>query len=553
MSARSGQWDLVRELLRAVPKGRRRFALATLLAALSSMSSVALMGVAAWLISFAAMAPPVLYLQAAAVLVRAFGISRGVTRYAERIVGHDLVLRMQSALRIRVYDKLAGTTLIGRRRGDLLTRIVSDVAAIQDVVVRVVIPVLSASLVVTATTVILATFNLPSALVLLATAALGGVGVPYLAQRATLRIDLESVPTRGRLADGVREFSRTARDLAAYGATDQALARVLAVDDDLRTQEARGAWVRGIAGAGQLLAAGAAVVAALLIGTPALVDGSLDPRHLAVLVLTPLALHEVLNTFTQAAQTWTRSRAALQRVAETLDAPDVGSGDAVPADASGEGLVLDDVTIGWPGAPALFSGLDLRVRPGERVALVGPSGVGKTTVAATVMGLVPPVAGRIARGGRVGYLAQDAHVFATSVAENVRIGNKDATPQQVSAALTRAGLDDLDPDRVLGEGGTGLSGGERRRLAFARVVADERDLLILDEPTEHLDHETAERLVNDIFAATSGQAVLVLTHDAAVVGRCDRVHELIDPRGTTQGHPATGPGPDVLEPPRSLE
>lgn len=516
---------LVTELLAAVPNGRRRFALATVLAALASMSSVALMGTAAWLISFAALTPPVLYLQAAAVLVRAFGIARGGFRYVERLVGHDLVLRMQSALRIRVYDKLAGTTLVGRRRGDLLTRVVADVAAIQDVVVRVVIPVLSASLVVAATTIILATFNLASALVLLVTAVLGGVVVPLLAQRATQRIDLDAVPTRGRLADQVREFSRTAQDLVAYGAADRAIGRVLEVDDQLRRQEARGAWVRGVAGGAQVLAAGVAVIAALLIGSGALLDGRLDPRHLAVLVLTPLALHEVLSTFTQAAQTWTRCRAALRRVVETLDEPDVGSGDAVPGPA-GQGLKLDGVSVGWPGAEPLLSGLQLSVSPGERVALVGPSGVGKTTVAATVMGLIPPLAGRVHRGGRVGYLAQDAHIFATSVAENVRIGNRDAPDDQVRDALHRAGVD-LDPDRILGEGGLGLSGGERRRLAFARVLAAERDLLILDEPTEHLDHQTAERLIRDVFAATQDQAVLVLTHDQALISRCDRVVELV--------------------------
>lgn len=524
-TTRRGPAGLVLELLGAVPRGRGRFALATLLAALASLSSVALMGMAAWLISFAAMHPPVLYLQAAAVLVRAFGISRGALRYAERLVGHDLVLRMQSALRLRVYDKLAGSTLIGRRRGDLLTRVVADVTAIQDLVVRVVIPVLAASLVVTATTVVLAFFNLASALVLLATAVLGGVVVPLVAQRSTQRVDVESVPTRGRLADGVREFSRNATDLVAYGATDDAVGRLLAVDDELRRQEARGAWVRGIAGAGQVIAAGAAVVAALLIGAPAVVDGSMDPRFLAVLALTPLALHEVLGTFAQAAQTWTRARVALGRVAETLDADDVGSGDAVPAGPAGEGLELTGVTIGWPDSGPVVTGLELAVRPGERVALVGPSGAGKTTVAATVMGLIPPLAGAIKRGGRVGYLAQDAHIFATSVAENVRIGNRDASDDDVLAALRRAGLE-IEPARIVGEGGTGLSGGERRRLAFARVVAAERDLLILDEPTEHLDHETAARLIDDILAATRDRAVLVLTHDQELVGRCDRVHRL---------------------------
>ena len=179
-------------LMDAVPKGRRRFLWAVLLAMLASSSSVALMGVSAWLLSFAAMAPPVLYLQPAAVLVRAFAISRAVFRYVERLFGHDLALRMQSALRIRVYDKLAATTLIGRRRGDLLTRVIADAAAINDLVVRVVIPFASAALVVLATTVMFAVFNWPTALFLLLTAVLAGVVLPMWTQRASLAVDTHS-------------------------------------------------------------------------------------------------------------------------------------------------------------------------------------------------------------------------------------------------------------------------------------------------------------------------------------------------------------------------
>ena len=153
--------------------------------------------------------------------------------------------------------------------------------------------------------------------------------------------------------------------------------------------------------------------------------------------------------------------------------------------------------------------------------MVGPSGSGKTTVAATVMGLIPPLAGVIRRGGRVGYLAQDAHIFTTSVAENVRIGNRDATDEQIAQALADAGLE-MDPDRLVGEGGHDLSGGERRRLAFARVLVSRRDLMILDEPTEHLDAETADALMSDVWAASEGAPVLVITHDQRVIERCDR-------------------------------
>lgn len=522
---------LARTLMDAVPKGRRRFLFAVALAMLASGSSVALMGVSAWLLSFAAMAPPVLYLQPAAVGVRAFAISRAFFRYVERLVGHDLALRMQSALRSRVYDKLAATTLIGRRRGDLLSRVVADAAAINDLVVRVVIPFLSAGLVVVATTVMFAIFNWPTALFLLLTAVLAGVVLPMWTQRASLAVDVAAVPTRGRLADGVRELARTSTDLVAYGVDDATLARLLAVDDELREQEARGAWIRGIATGGQLVAAGVAVLAALYFGTQALAAGALDPRMLAVLVLTPLAMHEVLGTFAQAAQTYTRARSALDRISEVLEADPVGTGDAVPGDGA-PGLVFDEVTVGWPlpggGTSVVQGDVSLTVAPGERVALVGQSGIGKTTVAATAMGLIPPLAGRIERGGRVGYLEQDAHIFATTVAENVRIGDKDASDEAIIAALAKAGLP-MDPERRIGESGTTLSGGERRRLALARLLVGERDLIILDEPTEHLDRETAEALMDDVWAAFEDHPVLVITHDPDVVERCTRVVRLAAP------------------------
>lgn len=522
---RSSTWRLLTDLLSTVPKGRTRFSLAVLLAAMASGSSVALMGLSAWLISRAAEMPPVLYLQAAAVGVRFFGISRGVFRYLERLVGHDVALRMQSALRIRVYDKLSATTLIGRRRGDLLTRVVADVAAVQDLVVRVVIPALAASLVIVGTTVMLGRFNLASSLVLLLTAVLAGVVLPLLAQRASRNADLEAVPTRGAMADGVRELSRTTGDLVAYGAEDAALEDLLAIDDTLRRQEARAAWVRGVATAGQVVAAGIAVVAALAIGGPAVVAGELHPRLLAVIALTPLALHEVFGAFTSAAQTYTRARAALGRITDVLDAEPIGAGDVTASKDPAPGLEFDGVSVGWPGAGIVQQGLDFHVAPGERVALVGASGIGKTTVAATAMGLIPPLAGTMRRANRVGYLAQDAHIFTTTVAENVRIGNKDATDEQVTAALRDAGLD-LAPERVIGEAGTTLSGGERRRLGLARVLAAERELLILDEPTEHLDTETARALMHDVWRASEGRAVLVITHDAELVDICDRVVRL---------------------------
>lgn len=518
-----GSWDVLRSAVPEVSRPWWRFVGSILLAAAASASSVALMACSAWLLSRAAEHPPILYLQVAIVGVRFFGIARGFFRYVERLVGHDLALRMQTALRINTYGRLAQTTLLGRRRGDLLSRLIADVEAVQDLVVRVAIPFASASLVIVATTAMFATFSPWTAAWLFASAVFAGIVVPWLARLASRTADAESVPLRGELADVVRELSRTAPDLVAYGADAAHLDRLVDVDARLRAAEARSSWVRGIAAGGQILASGVAVIAALVIGGRAVAADTLAPVMLAVLVLTPLALHEVMNTLAQAAQTFTRARAALDRVDAVLKAPLVGVGDRpASAVAPDPTLAVTGLSVGWPGSEALLADLSLNVGPGEKVALVGPSGIGKTTLAATLLGLIPPMAGTVDVRGRIGYLAQDAHIFATSLAENVRIGKRDASDAEIAAALHRAGLY-ADPGRVVGELGTTLSGGEARRLALSRLFVGDYQVLVLDEPTEHLDVETATGLIDDIWSQAADKPLLVISHDAAVIERCDRV------------------------------
>ncbi|HHV21628.1 MAG TPA: thiol reductant ABC exporter subunit CydC [Propionibacterium sp.] len=516
---------LARALMPEVPRSRTLFASSLLLQFLTSLAAVTLMGASAWLLSRAAERPPVLYLMVIIVIVRACGLFRAVFRYAERITSHTLALRMQSLLRIRTYTRLAATTLLGRRRGDLLVRIVKDVEAIQDLIVRVALPFASAGLITFVASIAMTILSPIAGIALFGSAIIAGVVVPRLAKRASARADAETVPARGELADRVREINRAAFDLAAYGDAERSAA-MLAVDERLRNAEERAAVVRGVAAGVQVLAAGFAVLVALAVGVPAVANGDLNRVALGTLVLVPLALHEVLSTLTQAAQTHTRATAGLARVTQVLEAPPLGRGDrAAGTVAPVPSIELTEASVGWPGSDPVLTGVDLHVGAGERVALVGPSGVGKTTIAATLMGLIPPVAGEVRVAGTIGYLAQDAHIFNTSVAENVKIGNKDATEDDLQDALRRSGLH-MNPNRIVGEEGAMLSGGEARRVALARVLLGHHQCWILDEPTEHLDAETADGLMADIWAASAGDPVLVITHDPRVIERCDRVVDL---------------------------
>lgn len=525
--SRGSALGLIDSLLRSVPRGRGRVAFTVLLAAIASGASVGLMAASAWLLSRAAEHPPVLYLMVAITSVRAFGIGRGVFRYAERLVGHELALRMQSALRLRVYETLSRTTLLGRRSGDLLVRIVDDVRRVMDAVVRVLVPFASAGVVAVGATLLIGWLSPGAGLVLGISAVLAGGVVPWIARLASRRADASVSPLRGELADALASLNSTTTDLVAYGLQEDALARVDRINDRLTAAEERASRVRGLSGFLQVFAVGFAVIGGLLIGAPAVADGTLPAIQLAVLVLTPMALHEILEPLAEAAQTWTKVRAALGRVGEVLALPATTEEVGPQRLPGGPSLDVRGLTAGWPGSAPVISGLDLHVGAGERVALVGRSGLGKTTVAATIMGLLEPRAGEVEVHGTIGYLAQDAHVFDTSVEENVRIGNKDATLEEVVAALHRAGLD-LDPDALVGEHGGRLSGGESRRLAAARLFVGTADVVILDEPTEHLDEQTAEALVCDLWEATEGAAMLVITHDRSVMAACDRVVDLTE-------------------------
>jgi ABC-type transport system involved in cytochrome bd biosynthesis fused ATPase/permease subunit len=193
-------------------------------------------------------------------------------------------------------------------------------------------------------------------------------------------------------------------------------------------------------------------------------------------------------------------------------------------------LRADELAVGWPDGPVLAAGLNLRLRPGERVALIGPSGIGKSTVAATIMGAPAPRSGRVSVEGRIGYLAQEAYVFDSTVAENVRIGGPEADDDQVRRSLRAVGLE-FPLDRMVGEYGRSVSGGEARRLALARLDLDRRlhgdhAVLVLDEPTEHLDRQTADQILDLVFGMQGDSAVLVITHDPAVMARCDRIVDL---------------------------
>jgi thiol reductant ABC exporter CydC subunit len=508
-------------------------------------SAVGLMAVSAWLISRAALHPPVLHLMVAIVAVRAFGIGRGVLRYAERLAGHDAALRVLGAVRVRVYTRLealAPAGLAGFRRADLAQRMAADVDAVLDVLTRVVLPYAVATLVGLGSVVLIGAYSKPAGLALLAGLLVVGLVVPAVQGRAARRADGRLAPLRADLATGTADLLHGLPDLISAGATGRKLAGLALTGDDLRRAEQRSGTMAGVAAAVTTLATGACLLVGLACGAIAVRAGTLPGEMLAVIVLTPLAVFETAAGLPVAAQRLAAARASLRRLAEILAAPDPAPApeSPVPLPAGRHTLNLEGVS-----ARTVLRDVDLTLEPGDRVALVGPSGSGKSTIAELLVRFLDPAAGRVTLNGVdlrrldpaairrvVGYLPEDAYLFDSTIAANLRVGRPDATGEELRDALSRARLLDwVDslPDglaTMVGEHGTAVSGGQRRRLALARALLADFEVLILDEPTEHLDDETAKALTRDLLSAAGDRTVLLITHRTDIAAEVDRIVDL---------------------------
>ncbi len=525
----------------------RRLTVATLLGAGSIGAGVALLATSAWLISRAAQHPPIVDLGLAIVGVRFFAIARGVFRYGERLVGHDASLRVLAETRVDVYrrlDELAPAGLPAYQSGDLLARVAQDVDTLQDVMLRV-IPPYGIAAVVGLGVVALSWWMLPSAGLLLAIALfLAATGVPWLTSRLASRAESRQAAARGELSASLVDLLEGAPELVAYGATEGQLTRITAADAELTRINATTSRTAGVGSALISLLTGLAMWGALAVGVPAVHAGRLAGPLLAVIALIPLAAFELAVGLPQAAQSLVRVRQSAGRVFSVLDAtPAVEDPVSPVALPPGEGVQVRGLTVRYPASemPAL-DGLDLDLSSGRRVGLVGPSGAGKTTLAQVLLRFLSYEGGSVTLDGVelsalagddvrrvIGLAAEDAHLFDTTLRENVRLARRDATEEEIRQALARARLLEwveqlpMGLDTDVGEHGARISGGQRQRLALARVMLAGFPVLILDEPGEHLDVGTADALTADLLDATRGQTTLLITHRLAGLEAMDEV------------------------------
>jgi ATP-binding cassette, subfamily C, bacterial CydC len=558
-SQADGRDPLLRLLALARPL-RGQLALAVAAGAAATGCGVALLAVSGFLLARASQHPNIIAISAAVVAVRALSAGRGVSRYFERLSSHDAAFRILADVRVSIYrrlERLAPAGLTAFSSGDLLARLVSDVDATQDLFIRGITPPLAAALVgagaVTACLLILA----PAAAALAAGLLAAGIGVPLLAAMTARGAARRIAPARGQMAATFTDLLAGAADLHAFGAEETALAAVTAADADLTRQARRNAAVSGLSTGLSSAIAGLTLWGVLLLGVAATGDGTLTRVPLAVLTLTALASFEAVTLLPAAAIQLGQARRSAGRIAAVLDAPDPVREPATPLPLP-EGPVrvtLNGAQVRYqPDGPAAIDGIDLDLRPGQRVALVGPSGAGKSTVAAVLLRFIDLTAGSATLNGhdlasyaaddvrtKIGGCPQDPHIFDASLRDNLRLARPGATDDELDHAAARARLLDwvrslpLGWETPVGAHGSALSGGQRQRLALARALLADPALLILDEPTAHLDRDTGHALMADLLAATEGRAVLLITHDLDGLDRLDQIVMLEDGQVAERG------------------
>ncbi len=548
------------QLSRLLAPVRGRFAAAGVVGTLAALFAVALAGLSGWLIIRASEQPPILYLLTAMVGVRFFGVGRAGLRYAERLLLHDAVFAALTRLRGRLWESLSRRALSLRRLlqgGNVLGTVVDDVDTVRELLPRVVLPPLTA-VAVAAAAVVGIGLLLPVALPAVGAAALLSI---ILAPVLALAADRMSAGTeqwlRSRVLRDVAAALDARAELNANGVSAPVLGAIGRADRSATAASQRSAWAEGLGQSLTVLACAGAALASIVLAAPLALSGAVEPATVAVVVLVQLALVEPYSAITTAVRQYPALRAVLRRIGDAgvlerdtgrgRQGDKAAAGGLVPVAArpgARAGIELVDLAAAWPGGGNVFAGLTAAAAPGRWLAVTGASGSGKSTLLAVILGFLPAAGGHVFLTGRAAWCPQEAHLFDSTIRGNLLLARPEPVPEpgaastagdphaagaeeQMRTALHAVGLGPLlarledGLDTRIGPGGAFLSGGERQRLAVARTLMTGADVILLDEPTAHLDAESGRQMLAELREGLRDRTVILVTHNPDDIDAAD--------------------------------
>ena len=524
--------------------------LATLLGLATILSGVGLMMTSAWLLARTALHPSVAVVLVAVTGVRFFGITRGISRYLERLVTHEVTFRLLTRLRVwffRAVEPLAPARLAGLRSGDLLARVVADVESLEHAYARLIAPPAVALLTAALCAWVFGRWDARLAWALGAALCVCGVVLPLAMQAAGRRLGARLVAVRAELSVAAVDGVQGLADLLVYGRAAQHQERMATLNAELTGLQRRLTSLSGLGEALLGLCQAAAVLAIFALAAPQVTHGGLDGVMLAVITLGVMACFEAVAPLPLALQNWEQQRQAAQRVFEVADTPP-----AVPAPLHPQplpvayDLELDHVSFRYAPAEAfVLRDLSLKIPAGARVALVGPSGSGKSTLAHLLVRFWDVTGGVIRLGGCdlrdlepqalprvVTVVPQQPWLMGATLRENLRLAKPEATDTELQGVLAAVKLDAFVtslPDGLgiwLGDQGLQLSGGQRRRLALAQALLRPTPIVVFDEPTADLDPATGREIMDLIWSLEAARTVIVITHRPVALDRASQIVRL---------------------------